>query len=172
MSDISRQDAIAALSDERAATLGLIEKLPPELRMLPGLEGGQWSPKDLVGHLESWEEHLLNAFGAWESHHTAPIHIALRNGELDAVNAAEHQRRLNRTYEEQVASMQATRLRLIEAIEAIDDSAWAALPDPNSDRTMADLAGSLLGSADGPFRHDSAHLAGLQAFAEQHGATL
>ena len=32
-----------------------------------------WSPRDLVGHLASWEEHALDAVVAWERGERAPI---------------------------------------------------------------------------------------------------
>lgn len=164
MPDMSREEAISLLGRERALTLEMLASLPMERRTERGIGSGLWTPADLLGHLESWEEHLLNAFYAWVQHQTAPIHIAMRSDGLDAVNAAEMARRAGRSYEEQYASTAATRQRLVETLEAISDADWYAPPDPGAERTMADMAGGIIGSEAGPFTHDREHHQHLREF--------
>ena len=70
---VSRRRAIRILEEAHATVNGLLDRLPPRAVSRPGLGGGDWSPKDLVGHLESWEEYaidahddgLLNVLGGW-----------------------------------------------------------------------------------------------------------
>ncbi len=170
MADISRIEAIATLQRQRLETLALIEQLPVEACSISGLGGGDWSPKDLLGHLESWEQHVLNAMYAWVTGQTAPIHIALSTDGLDAINAAEYTRRVNRTYAEQHESSIETHQRLLETLEAVDDRAWGAPPNAGSEQTMGQLIGSILESDTGPFTHDLAHRAELESFVSEHTA--
>ena len=55
----SREEALAIIRSDRRTLLTLIDRLPARALSRAGLGGGDWSPKDLIGHLESWEEHAL-----------------------------------------------------------------------------------------------------------------
>jgi hypothetical protein len=156
-------EAIAVLLRERAETLSLVERLPAAKLTQRGLGGGDWSVVELLGHLESWEEHVLGALDAWSRQQTAPVHAALNSVGLDAINAHDLARKALRSYDEQLASTLRTREQLLEAFEALSDSAWASPPLPETERTLGDLAGSLLDGAAGPFTHDSSHLLDLRA---------
>jgi hypothetical protein len=70
---IARAEAIGRLREQRATTLALIDELSSRARTTPGLGGGEWSAKDLLGHLESWERHALDALAAWGRDEPAPI---------------------------------------------------------------------------------------------------
>ena len=166
MPDLGRQEAIAVLQRERAATMELVNQLSREQAEQRGLGGGDWSVKELLGHLESWEEHALGAMEAWAHGQVSPIHQALSSIGLDAVNAGELGRKAMRGYDEQLVSALATREKLVATIESTTDSAWNSPPLPDLERTVADLIGSLLSSDAGPFTHDTAHLADLQALVE------
>ncbi len=69
---LGRQEAVTILDSQRAEIMDLIDKLPAASGDLPGLGGGEWSPKDLLGHLESWQEHVLDALDAWSRSERAP----------------------------------------------------------------------------------------------------
>jgi hypothetical protein len=72
----TRTEAIGILERERRATLELIDRLPARAITTRGLGGGDWSPKDLIGHLESWEQHALDALDAWARGESAPSDVA------------------------------------------------------------------------------------------------
>ena len=65
----SRRSALCILADGHARVRDLIAQLPPRARTTPGLGGGDWSPKDLIGHLETWERFALDALDAWDAGH-------------------------------------------------------------------------------------------------------
>jgi hypothetical protein len=168
MTDPSRREAIARLRAERAEILELIGRLPARALTRPGLGGGDWSPRDLLGHLESWEEHALAALEAWERDDPAPIDRALRTQGLTAVNLAEVRRRSRRSMNATLASAAATHERLVAAIEALSDGAWRAPATSRGRVALGHRLGQILVGTRDPFAHDSAHLKDLRAFVEQH----
>src|SRR5256885_10248189 len=85
----TRTEAIRILERERRTTLASIQRLPARALTTGGLGGGDWSPKDLIGHLESWEQHALDALEAWARGEPAPSDVALRSAGLNALNRAE-----------------------------------------------------------------------------------
>ncbi len=170
MTDPSRRDAIARLRAERAEILDLIGRLPARALTRPGLGGGDWSPRDLLGHLESWEEHALAALEAWARNEPAPIDRALRTRGLTAVNLAEVRRRSRRSMTATLASAAATHERLVGAIEALSDRAWRAPATSRGRVALGHRLGQILVGTRDPFAHDSAHLKDLRAFVEEHGS--
>ena len=82
----SRRRAIRILEDGHAAVNALLDRLPPRALSRPGLGGGDWSPKDLVGHLESWEEYAIEALDAWAVGKGVPIDEELWSKGTSKVN--------------------------------------------------------------------------------------
>lgn len=169
MTDPTRRAAIARLRAEREEILELLGRLPARALTRPGLGGGEWSPKDLVGHLESWEEHALAALEAWARDEPAPIDRALRAQGTTAVNAAEVRRKSRRSVGVTLASAAATHERLITAIEGLSDRAWRSPATSRGRVALGHRIGQILVGTRDPFAHDSAHLRDLRAFAEEYG---
>src|SRR5262249_35081783 len=69
---LTRNRAIEILDREHAQVLELVERLPAATRTVTGIGGGEWSAKDLLGHLETWEELALDAVEHWERELPAP----------------------------------------------------------------------------------------------------
>jgi hypothetical protein len=160
----SRRRAIRLLEADRRAVLDLIEPLPRRALGVPGLGGGDWSLVDLLGHLESWEEHALGALEAWERGEPAPIDRALRSAGLNGVNLAEVKRKADRTPQRALASASATHERLIRAIGALTEVRWQAPATGRARKPLGRKLGGILGGPAGYFRHDAAHLSDLRAF--------
>jgi hypothetical protein len=165
---IARDEAIHILSTQRAEVLALIARLPAGAGTEPGLGGGDWSPKDLLGHLESWEEHVLAALEAWSRGKRAPIDAALRGGGLDTVNAREVARKARRPFSAQLTSTIATRERLVMEIRDMTDERWASMPTTRRRESLGYRVGQILAGTDQAFRHDEAHLPDLREFADDH----
>jgi hypothetical protein len=68
----SRREAVAVLEEGRGRSRAA-RPSPKGAMTKPGVGGGTWSPKDLIGHLASWEEYALDAIAAWEREERAPI---------------------------------------------------------------------------------------------------
>lgn len=164
----TRDQALRILRDERARVLAMLDRLPPRAFTRPGLGGGDWSPKDLLGHLESWEEHALGALDAWSRGERAPIDVALRARGLTTVNRGEVERKAVRSAAATRSSAAATHAALLDAIAAIPPARWSAPPAPRGRLTLGIKVGRIL-AGPGLFDHDAAHLKDLQAFVAAHG---
>jgi len=163
-----RDEAIRILRSDRLATRDLLRRVADRALRTPGLGGGDWSPKDLIGHLESWEQHALDAIEAWSHGRVAPSDRALRTMGLDAFNLAEVRRKAAWSPARTTDSAAATHRRLLAALASISENAWAAPPTKRSRRAVGTHLGGILGGPAGPFRHDLAHHPDLEAFAADH----
>lgn len=158
----TRAEALTTLREARARLTALIEDLSDEQIEAPAtLGGGDWSIKDLIGHLAAWEERAL----PWVE--SADGTDGRTYPPTDEFNAQQVERRggwpLNRVRDEAAH----TRTRLIDAIERLDDAAWQAeVPVPGHDPLPRGvLVGMILaGDEHGPFAHDLAHLSDVEAY--------
>jgi hypothetical protein len=158
-------DAIRLVREDRARTRELLDRLSGESFVRAGLGGGTWSPKDLVGHLETWEQFALDAIEAFGRGERAPI--AGQSLETDDLNRQEVERKAGRSAADVTASATATHDRLLAALEALDDARWNAPEVAGTERTVGDRLGSILGGSRGFFRHDPDHWDDLAAFADE-----
>ncbi len=165
---VPRREAVRLLQSDRRQTEKLLARLSPRALTTTGLGGDDWSPKDLVGHLESWEEHALAALDAWSGSEQAPIDRRLRELGGAKVNAEEVARKASRSVAKTLSSASATHDRLIAAIRALTDEQWSSPPTPRARSPLGHRVGQILVGAQDPFRHDDAHLHDLRAFADEH----
>ena len=166
----TRPDAHRIAREDRAHTLALIARVSPAAFETPGLGDGEWSPKDLLGHLESWERYALDAVHAWDRGERAPIGEALEELGTDEVNRREVDRMAAIGAELIRASAAKTHADLLATIEAMDDEAWVGTPLAGEEHSRGDRIGGILGGPLGPFRHDTAHWDDLEGFALRYPA--
>jgi len=166
--DPGRDEAIRLLRDDRIATQAYLDRLPRDALTTSGLGGGEWSPKDLIGHLESWEQHALDALDAWSRGAVAPSDHALRTVGLDPFNLAEVRRKERWSLARSIDSSAQTHRRLLSALGSISAEAWSAPPTNRGRRSLGTRIGGILGGPPGPFRHDAAHHPDLAAFVVAH----
>jgi hypothetical protein len=166
----SREQAIDVARADRAHTLELLDRISPDVLTLAGLGGGTWSPTDLLGHLESWEEHALGSLDAWERSQEPPVGRALRTIGTDELNRREVDRKAGRSFEDVRASADATHARLLERLAALSDERWGERTYAGDEATVGERLGSVLGGERGGFRHDPDHWDDLEAFARAHPA--
>jgi DinB superfamily len=165
----TRKEALAIVRGDRDRLLALLERLPARALSRTGLAGGDWSPKDLMGHLESWEEHALEAMAAWEQGRRAAIDRDLKTLGLDGVNAREVERKKATPAREAFDRAARTHASLIEAIEGVDETRWEAPVRGRSGRSLGVRVGNILGGPEGFFKHDRAHLDEVETFVARHG---
>jgi hypothetical protein len=162
---IEREAAIATLEEGHQSIRGLVARLTTdELERAATIGGGDWSARDLVGHLTAWEEHALAALDAWRAGRGAPILRALREQGLNAVNAATAAADRRRTTGEVLRRSDAIHAGLIEALLALTDATWLEPPTQRSRRPLGEAVGSILGGPAGPFSHAAAHLPDLERY--------
>jgi hypothetical protein len=166
---ISRDDAVRLLEEQHAELSALFAELDEDAFVRRGtIGGGDWSAKDLAAHVGIWEAfavEAMDAFGrgerpAFEDRFTDP-------GGGDRVNDEGVRRFLDTPASDVLARFEDLHRRVIAAIGSTSDEAWTAdYPFDPDDETLGDRIGSLLGSDDGGFRHDSAHLPDLRAYVD------
>ena len=164
-----RRQAIEETRADRERTLALLDAIATDAFEATGLGGGEWSPKDLLGHLESWEQHALDAIAAWDRGDRAPIGLALETLGTDEVNRREVERKAGMSAEQIRASSASTHRALLDAMQAATDEWWQTSPD-DGERTRGQRLGGTLGGELGLFRHDPDHWADLESFAVTHPA--
>ena len=164
----TRTEAIRILERDRRTTLGLLERLPARALTTGGLGGGDWSPKDLIGHLESWEQHALAALDAWARGEPAPSDVALRSVGLNALNRAEVERKSRRSAAKSLEEATDTHRRIVAAIRSLPEERWLAPATRRARRPLGRSIGGILGGPTGPFRHDAAHHPDLREFVAVH----
>ena len=91
---MNKAEILKALEDEHERFLDLIEDLPPEDLTAPGVNG-DWSIKDIMAHINSWEAELIKLlFQARQG--AKPTSIHFRGVNVDEINEAWHQERKSR----------------------------------------------------------------------------
>ena len=165
-----KSDAIRLAREDRERTNALLASIDPAAFETTGLGGGTWSPKDLVGHLETWEENALEALDAWDRGERAPIGEQLQALGTDEYNRRQVERKAAATADTTRTSAASTHARMLERFEAISDERWASSPIPDDDATVGARLGGTLGGDLGPFRHHPDHWSDLEAFAAKHPA--
>ena len=128
--------------------------------------GGEWSAKDLVGHLTTWEEIALATVEEWRAGEDPAILRTFAADGTDELNADELARKSGTPLEKQLALFDDVHRELVEALRSFGNDEWAqpARDDREPARTIGSLLGGVLGTDERPFDHISAHLRDLRAF--------
>jgi DinB superfamily len=166
---IGRTQAIRILERGRTQIDALVREIPKQALATPGLGGGVWSPKDLVGHLASWEEHAIDAVAAWERGERAPIDDLGRMLSTRAINDQNVSRKSGWSFVRVQQESERTHEELIEAIRTLDVGRWTASVGPRGRRPLWQRLGGILSGPAGPFRHDDSHVSSLADFVSHHG---
>jgi DinB superfamily len=158
---VSRREAIRLIEAGHARIEELLERVPARARTHPGVGGGTWSPKDLVGHLASWEERACEALDAWDRGEPAPIDRLLRSRSLSSLNAGWVEEKGPWTWARTRGHAAEAHTRLLDAIREMPDDRWQAPATPRGRKPLGGRLGSILGGPAGPFRHADAHVESL-----------
>ncbi len=175
MAQPSRQEAVSILEEGNARIEELLDAVAEaDLTREATIGGGEWSAKDLIGHLASWEEVALQALEAWRRRDVPWV-----EGEegpfgpsgdqnLDAFNARAVEEKRHLSLEEVRRTSRETHQELITAITALSDDEWrtkAFYPTEGGRRNrLVTLLGAILGAPKGPFAHAFAHIPDVEAF--------
>lgn len=162
----SRRAALRVLRESRERTLDLLERVPRGGFTRPGLGGGEWSPKDLVGHLSSWEEYALDALAAWERGARAPIDDLQFTVSTSRINRQNVDRKARWSVAKVRRESQRTHAELLETLERLTDARWRKPVTARGRKPLGVRIGGILGGPGGPFRHDEAHHPSLLGFVE------
>ena len=165
--DLSQARALRTLEEEHESVRELVEQLRDEdFERSATIGGGDWSAKDLVGHLTSWEKHARGALAAWRRGEPAPIQRALRIQGLNGVNADAVAADRDRSADTVRRRFDDIHRRLVAEIRSMPDATWDSPPTKRSRRSLGHVVGGIVGGPAGPFAHASAHLPHLRAYVE------
>jgi hypothetical protein len=166
----SRDEAVRTLDEGRARVGELLSGLSEaELTKPATIGGGDWSAKDLIGHLAFWEELALEAIEQWRAVRTPRVEtgiFAQGSEGIDRANAEAVARKAEWSLEEVRSRAEDTHRTLLAEIESMSDEEWTANAFYPTERRkhLADLLGSVLGAPKQPFGHASAHIPDLEAY--------
>ena len=89
---ITRDEALAMLEDGQQKVDALVAQLSDEEQERPAtIGGGDWSAKDLLGHIARWNEIAIEALGSWRKGERPEIEDVWGDG-VDRLNAQNYER--------------------------------------------------------------------------------
>jgi uncharacterized protein (TIGR03083 family) len=156
----TRAQAKQILVSSRARTLALVGELDEKhWKTTTNLGDGDWSVKDLLGHLSGYEEQAA-AIATGKK----PRFDFAKFGSVDERNAADIDRKRNWSLKRVREDLETRRARLLEVIDAMDEERWTAKIETRRGRSaLALVLGRLLvGGHHGLFAHDLAHIRDLE----------
>ena len=165
--DVTQAQAVEILRDAHARMAGLFASLTDPDLVRRGAIAGEWSAKDLAGHIASWEEMALRTLEEWRRHERPWIEDVLGDGRVDEINGANVRRWLGVTPEEALRRFAVSERRITDAIAGIDDEEWASTSwwPRDEPRVLGRFLGGIMGAPDRPFGHAYAHLNELEVYA-------
>lgn len=165
----TRRQAVALLERGRTGTEALLGRVPREHLSTTGLGGGEWAPRDLIGHLASWEEFALEAVDAWEHGERAEIDRLWFTVSTRRINAGNVERKARWPLARVIRESARTHEELLEVIRSMGDARWRTPATARARKPLGARIGGILGGPKGPFRHDEAHHPSIEAFLDALG---
>ena len=168
MADLTRDEALATLAEGQRRVDELLAGVSHDDLVRPAtIGGGDWSAKDLIGHLATWEEASIDAIADVRRGRVPAIETTFgQEGGVDRYNAERIPELAALSLEQVRDRASATHETLSSLIRDMSDQEWfARVPyETERRRTLANLLGSITGAPKRPFGHAFAHLPDLQGF--------
>jgi hypothetical protein len=168
MAPVTRRDALDTLEEGQRQLDALFSRLPDERFVRRGtIGGGEWSAKDLMGHIAFWEEIALATIDTWRKDEVLRFDQAYVPGGIDALNAWNEQRKAKWSAVRVRRESAETHRRLIEEIEFLTAAEWTSVIPSSTTRRirLGTRLGQVLSETRHPFGHAFAHLPDLQRYA-------
>lgn len=173
MADLTRDETLGTLADGQRRVDELLAEVSVDDLIRPAtIGGGDWSAKDLIGHIASWEEASIEAIAAIGRGERPLIETYFgEEGGVDRYNAEKIPEIAALSLEKVRARAAAAHETLTSLIHDMSDEEWVGkVPYPAERRkTLANLLGSITGAPKRPFGHVFAHLPDLQDFVRTLG---
>ena len=166
MSTPDRDEAIAILTAGHLALAALFDRLDDTTVARPAtIGGGDWSAKDLLGHIAFWEELAIESLAAWREGRKPPRDADNWPG-IDTANARNQKRTTRESVGEVRQRADLAKSNVMAALESMSAEEWTAAPFYPGARepTLGDLLGGVLGGSQGPFKHIEDHLPDLERY--------
>lgn len=161
--EADKQALVARLADARNELLTLVRSLPAERLGSPGALGN-WSVKDVIGHIASWEDRLLTLAQMMLNGHGEKIEWISSDEALQAWNTKQYLRKQAWIWDETIRD-----LALIRE-EVLWNIGWTA-PEQLFQQHILDVgAVSPASLLEGIVEHDEEHGAQLRAWQQANGS--
>jgi hypothetical protein len=164
---VSREEAIRIVSEGHRSVQELLSRLDDDAFVRRGtIGGGDWSAKDLAGHLADWEEYAILSLDEWR----ARVRPWFDDVDTDIVNDEAIVRHLDDPAAGVRRRFTELHDRFRSALIDMSDAEWnePSFYETDRPRSLGELLGSVVGGDDGLFRHADAHLGDLR----DHVSTL
>jgi uncharacterized protein (TIGR03083 family) len=116
-----RERTLARLDAEWRAFLDAVDSVPTADLTEPGVVG-DWTVRDLLVHVSSWEGEFLKALPLVLDGRRPPAYSTVYGG-IDAFNKLTQEQNRGRTLDEVRADLEATHNRLLESLAPLPDDA-------------------------------------------------
>jgi hypothetical protein len=168
----TRADALATLKEGQARLDDLLGRLSEEELTRPAtIGGGDWSAKDLIGHIAFWEEVALRVLDSWRRETPLNLAEAFAPGGTDGMNAWNQERKARWALLRVQQDAQRNHRRLMREMVRLSDEEWRSLVPITASRRirLGTRLGGVLGAPKRPFGHAFAHTPDLEAYVRSAG---
>ena len=169
MASITREEALATLEDGQAQVEVLVAQLSDEEAARPAtMGGGDWSAKDLMGHIARWNEIAIEALGSWREGERPGIEDVWGDG-VDKLNAENYERSKADSPEQARSRLRRAHDALVGAIRDMDNAEWHSKAPYQTERRswLGMMLGSITGAPRRAYGHAFAHLPDLEKYASE-----
>lgn len=160
----TRRQAIRILETGHDAVRSLIDPLPRRAMSIGEIGRGRWSPRDVIGHLATWEGFALEALDAWDLDKGWHRESELWTRGVNPTNRRELERKRKLSSPEVRRRADDTHEELIDRLRSMTDPRWRRPATSRGRKSLGERLGGILSGPAGPFRHDEAHLRDLEQF--------
>jgi len=164
---LTRADALATLEEGQARLDDLLGRLSEkELTRPATIGGGDWSAKDLIGHIAFWEEVAVEVLKAWRGGVGLNLAEAFAPGGTDGMNAWNQDRKARWSLQRVQRDSEKTHRALMREIQRLSGEEWRSVVPTTAARRsrLGTRLGGVLGAPKRPFGHAFAHIPDLEAY--------
>jgi hypothetical protein len=166
MASITPEQAIQTLEDGQRQLEALFAQLSEEQLVQPAtIGGGDWSAKDLMGHIARWNEIAMEALASWRDGQMPWIEGQWSGG-VDKINAENYELSRDHPLERARGRLRQSNEALVGAIRDMGNEEWHSKAPYVTERRqwLGMLLGGITGAPQRAFGHAYAHLGDLEAY--------
>ena len=166
MASVTRERAVGTLEDGQHRLEGMFGQLTEDQLGRPAtIGGGDWSAKDLMGHVARWNEIAVEALASWRDGEVPWIEGQWSGG-VDKVNADNYLASREHSAEQARARLRQSHEALVGAIQAMGNDEWHSRAPYVTGRRqwLGMLLGGITGAPKLAFGHAFAHFDDLEAY--------
>jgi uncharacterized protein (TIGR03083 family) len=156
---MTKRELLDAIQKERAAFEAALAGLTPEQMTTPGVMG-EWSVKDILGHIAMWEARLVTLLYSIERG-VAPK--MLRSSDVDKVNAESHAEQRERPLDRVRADFHAVHAQSLKRLDTLKER---DLSDPKHFKWLEGEPLEKLVASD-TFEHYAEHRLAIEAWRQK-----